>query len=217
MECQPEEDFVDLQHPNSDYLACRSCDLMFDVSMLRDGESANCTRCGSFLTRYIANQFEQVSAIALAALVLLGLGCSYPFMLLKFNGLESSMTLPQVALNLINHGMPALSFCVAAFIIVIPAVVLTLVLALTGAIALNRQYRWLRWVGRVIFILKKWSMVEVFFLGVLVSLVKVGSMATVEMGFAFWAYAAFSLLFVLAISGLDRAQCWRRIERLHQP
>ena len=199
-----------------DYLACRSCDLIFDVSMLRDGESASCTRCAAFLSRYTANQFEQVAAVALAALVLLGLGCSYPFMLLKFNGLESAMTLPQVSLNLISHGMPVLSFCVAGFIIVIPAVVLLLLLAMTGAIATERHYRWLPWVGRVIFTLKSWSMVEVFFLGVLVSLVKVSRMATVEMGVAFWAYAAFSVLFVLAMSGLDRAQSWRRIEWLSQ-
>ena len=57
-------------------------------------------------------------------------------------------------------------------------------------------------------------MVEVFFIGVLVSLVKVGHMATVVMGLSFWAYAVFSGFFVLSLSGLDRAQCWRRIEAL---
>ena len=39
-------------------------------------------------------------------------------------------------------------------------------------------------------------------------------MATIVMGISFWAYGAFSILFILALSGLDRAQCWGRIEAL---
>ena len=202
------------QQDYSGHLACQSCDSLFDVSMLADGDSANCSRCGGFLTRYVADQFQQVVAISLAALVLLVLGCSYPFMMLNFNGLQSAMTLPQVSLSLLSHGMPLLSLCVAAFIIVVPAVVLLLLIALATALASRRHYHWLRWVGRLVFTLQSWSMVEVFFLGVLVSLVKISGLAIVEMGIAFWAYAAFSLLFVLAISGLDRAQCWQQIETL---
>ena len=59
-------------------------------------------------------------------------------------------------------------------------------------------------------------MVDVFFIGVLVSLVKIAQMATIHMGISFWAYAAFSVLFILALSNLDRFQCWRRIEALGQ-
>ncbi|MBL4623168.1 MAG: paraquat-inducible protein A [Immundisolibacteraceae bacterium] len=207
---------MDQRHDFPGYLACQSCDSMFDVSRLRDGDTASCSRCGGFLTRYVADQFVQVVAIAIAALVLLALGCSYPFMTLNLNGLESGMTLPQVALSLIAHRMPLLSISVAAFIIVIPAVVLILVIALAGAIALERHFDWLRPVGRLIFTLQSWSMVEVFFLGVLVSLVKISGIAMVEMGFAFWAYAVFSFLFLLAVTGLDRAQCWHQIEQLSQ-
>ena len=57
-------------------------------------------------------------------------------------------------------------------------------------------------------------MAEVFLIGVIVSLVKIAAMATVEMGISFWAYAAFTICFTLAISNLDRVQCWSEIERL---
>jgi paraquat-inducible protein A len=64
--------------------------------------------------------------------------------------------------------------------------------------------------------LQKWSMVEVFFIGVLVSLVKIMKMATVVIGASFWAYAAFSICFVLCLSKLDRWHSWRRIEALQK-
>lgn len=197
-----------------DYLACPSCDVLFDISILKDGESARCSRCGHFLSTYRADETSHVIAYSSSALILLVLACSYPFMSFKASGLESLMTLPQTALNLWRDGMPGLAFLVAAFIILVPALVLILILVLNIALHNERHYHWLRPVGRLIYTLQGWCMVEVFFIGVLVSLVKVGHMATVVMGLSFWAYAVFSLLFVLSLSGLDRAQCWRRIERL---
>jgi paraquat-inducible protein A len=57
-------------------------------------------------------------------------------------------------------------------------------------------------------------MVEVFIIAVIVSLVKIASLATVVLGISFWAYAAFSICFTLALVTLDRYQCWEMIEAL---
>ena len=57
-------------------------------------------------------------------------------------------------------------------------------------------------------------MVEVFLIGVVVSLVKLAQLASVQLGLSFWAYAAFSITFTLALTTLDRFQCWQMIERL---
>ena len=153
-------------------------------------------------------------AFASAALILLALACSFPFMEFRASGLESLMTLPQTALTLWHHGMPDLAFLVAAFIILVPALVLLLIVLLVGALMLNLRHASLRGIGRLIFMLQRWSMVEVFFIGVLVSLVKIAKMATVVLGISFWAYAGFAILFTLTLTSLDRFQCWRRIEAL---
>ena len=187
---------------------------MFDVSDLADGETARCSRCGHFLTRYRADELSRVMAFTVSALILLALACSFPFMQFKASGLESLMTLPQAALELWRNGMPDLAFLVAAFIILIPAAVLILIVILLGALMMQRPYPFLATLGRLIFSLQNWSMVEVFFIGVLVSLVKISHMASVLLGISFWAYAAFTILFTLAVSGLDRFHCWRRIEAL---
>ncbi|MBL4782353.1 MAG: paraquat-inducible protein A [Porticoccaceae bacterium] len=198
----------------ADYIACPSCDVMFDISILKDGESAHCSRCGHFLSTLRSDETSRVIAYSSSALILLALACSYPFMSFKASGLESLMTLPQTALNLWYNGMPGLAFLVAAFIVFIPALLLILILILNIALLTERHCHWLQPVGRLIYTLYNWSMVEVFFIGVLVSLVKIGHMATVVMGLSFWAYALFSLFFVLSLSCLDRAKCWQRIEAL---
>ncbi|MDX2350394.1 MAG: paraquat-inducible protein A [Porticoccus sp.] len=197
-------------------IACPSCDLVFDVSSLNDGETARCSRCQHFLTTYRADELNRVMAYTISSLILLILACSYPFLELESSGLKSMMTLPETASKLWQYDMQGLAFIVASFIIFLPAFILILVLALVGALIMEWRYSWLRPVGRLIYTLQNWAMVDVFFIGVLVSLVKVGGMASMSMGISFWAYAVFSILYILSVYGLDRAQCWHRIEALSE-
>ena len=188
--------------------------MLFIVDGLQDGQTARCTRCGQFLTRYRSDSLERVLAFNVAALVALAVACSFPFMQFKSSGFENLMTLPQTALELYHNDMPVLSLLVAAFIILIPSAVLILQLILVSLMLRGRQSAWLPRVGRLMYSLETWSMVDVFLIGVIVSLVKIAHMATVVLGISFYAYAGFTILFVLAISNLDRFQCWRQIEAL---
>ncbi|MEH6558568.1 MAG: paraquat-inducible protein A [Oceanicoccus sp.] len=195
-------------------IACPSCDLLADTSKLHHGETANCARCNQFLCRYKDDGIARALSYTLSALILFAVACSFPFLSFKAAGLESVMTLPQTAWALYSGGMPELAILVAAFIMFIPLVVLLLLLAVCIPIYRNKPNTLLTTSGRLIFILQHWAMAEVFLIGVIVSLVKIAAMATVEMGISFWAYAAFTICFTLAISNLDRVQCWSEIERL---
>jgi len=195
-------------------VACPSCDLLFNVRNLADGETASCSRCGHFLTRRKDDALERITAYCIAALVMMAVACAFPFMQFSRAGLENTMTLPQTVLELWNEGMPWLALIVAGFIMIIPVIVTVGMLILSIVISSNRHPYWLRQLGSVIFHLQNWSMVEVFFVGVLVSLVKIAHMATILVGISFWAYAAFSVLFTMAMTNLDKYQCWQRIEAL---
>ena len=199
---------------SSSLVACPSCDLLYDVGGMRDGEKASCSRCGDFLTAVRADGFMKLQSYAIAGLVCLMIGCAFPFLSFKSSGLESVMTLPQMVLQLYAEGRPDMAFLVAAFIIVLPAAVLMLLLALSTCIIRQRYYPWMVPVTRLAFHMQSWSMVEVFFIGVLVSLVKIGHMATVVIGLSFWGYGAFSLLFIFAVASLDRLQYWNELDRL---
>ncbi len=59
-----------------------------------------------------------------------------------------------------------------------------------------------------------WNMIEVFLIGVLVSLMKLGSIATVTLGVAFWAFAGLIVCLTAALSAIDRRDLWERLEAL---
>ena len=195
-------------------IACPSCDLLADLADLDAGQQAHCRRCKHFLTERKPDSLTCVLAYATSALIFLVVANSFSFLSFKASGLENAMTLPQSALELYRYGMHGLAVLVAAFIILIPAVILGLLIMLCIPLYLSKYASWLVACGRLISALTSWSMVEVFLIGVIVSLVKIAAMATVVLGISFWAYVAFTICFTLALSNLDRYQCWQLIERL---
>ncbi len=195
-------------------MACPSCDLLFNLDTLQEGQSASCTRCHAFLTTRNANAFANVASFATTALVMLAVACTFPFLEFNRAGFENATTLPQTIVQLWVNNMPGLAALTAAFILVIPAMVMLLLLVLNLALMQNNYRTWVKPLANWVFHLISWSMAEVFFVGVLVSLVKIAKMAEVTIGISFWAYAAFCILFVMAISQLDRFQSWQKIEHL---
>lgn len=195
-------------------IACHACDLLVNVDDLHHGQSAVCPRCGSFLTKLRTDRYERAMALASAGLILLVIGCSFPFLSFSASGLESVMTLPQTPGTIWEYGMPGVAILVAAFIIVIPAAILVLVLLLSWSLSTGRNVQGLVQVARWVFLWQNWSMVEVFIIGVIVSLVKIAAMATVVLGISFWAYTGFTICFTAACLSLDRFRCWEDIEAL---
>ena len=96
------------------------------------------------------------------------------------------------------------------------ALVLLMTLALCIPLYRRRYQPWLAPLAKTIFHAQNWSMVEVFIIGVIVSLVKIAAMATVVLGLSFWAYAAFTICFTVTIANLDRYQCWELLEALEK-
>ena len=195
-------------------IGCIECDLLVSVAALAPGDVAMCPRCDHVLTENNVAGMTRSLAFAIAAGVLLLLSLSFPFLSLKKSGFEQVMTLPSSARALTDGGYPEIAVLVMGPIVAIPgAMVVGLGLLLLSLIQGVRA-SWLVPLGRALFFLSPWSMVEVFVIGVIVSLVKITSLATVIIGFSFWSYATFALCYTAAFLNVDRVQLWERIEEL---
>jgi paraquat-inducible protein A len=133
---------------------------------------------------------------------------------MQASGLESTMSLPRTAVKLHQDGYTALSVLVLGAVAVVPALVLCSIFALAVPLRQARKQPWLVSAGRFLFAVSPWAMAEVFIISVIVSLVKIGHMAHVILGPAFWSYIGFAVCFTAALSCLDRLSVWREIERL---
>jgi paraquat-inducible protein A len=196
----------------AEHTACIECDLLLTVGELEEDQRAECPRCGHLLTVASADGLTRSLAYAIAALILLAIANSFPFLVLKAQGLEQVMTLPRTAYELYRDGYAPLAVLVLGPIVGVPALMLGTLAALLVFVRRRRAAPWLVPAGRILFVLSPWSMVEVFVIGVLVSLVKIAALASVVLGLSFWAYVAFAFCFTAAFSSLDRLEMWREIE-----
>jgi len=195
-------------------IACVHCDLLLPAPVLAEGERAGCPRCGGHLIARPRDGLSRSFAFAMSSVVFLIISLSFPFLTMKVGGFENAMTLPQAALELYRYGMAALGAIVFAAILVIPSLIIGIVLALLLALMSGRRFPWLVPAGRLLFGLGTWSMVEVFVIGVIVSLVKLAAMATIVPGISFWSYAVFGVCLTAALTSLDRAYVWNEIEQV---
>ena len=194
-------------------MACVQCDLPVSIGRLEPGQRARCPRCGHLLATCTEDPFTRSLALASTALVLLCLANAFPFMSLHASGLEKVMTLPRTAVELHREGYTLLAVLVLGVIVAVPAVMMATVVVLLVPLRRGRSAPWLVPAGRLLFWLSPWSMVEVFVISVIVSLVKIVSLADVELGLSFWSYAVFGLCFTATLASLDRLTLWREIER----
>lgn len=195
-------------------VGCPECDQLGEVPPLLPGQRARCARCGYVLTVCFDDPYARAWSFSVAALVLLAIAFSFPFLSISAAGVTNSMTLVQTVQYLAQYGADGIAVLVSIFVILVPVLMLTFITMLATALRANRFHPLLLPPTRWLFHLNGWAMVEVFAIGVIVSLVKLAAMAKVSLGPSFWAYLGFTVLFLLAFSSMDRLTVWLDIERI---
>ncbi len=197
------------------HTACHHCDQLLHLPHLQEGQEAHCPKCGHLVAALRFNAMNKALAFGSTALLFLLLANLFPFLAFRAQGREQVMSLAQSSVELATQGHPLLALLIAVFILLIPALMLGTLLYLLIPLKQGRYPNNGYQLCRYLFVLKPWSMVEVFLIGVLVSLIKIASMAEVILGISFWAYLLFSLSLTAAISAVDRHHLWIWLEQAH--
>lgn len=187
-------------------LICHECDLLVDVGGLAEGFRAQCPRCANTLCNAHRNPAERILIYCVSAFICLVMSCMFDFLQLSTVGNVREIALPETVRELFALNEWALAGFIGVIILALPVgFIVTLVwlmLSILWQAADEASLRLLRVVGYLRF----WNMAEIFFLGILISMVKIASSADLSIGPSFWFYAAFNLFMVLALSNVDKTQ-----------
>lgn len=193
-------------------VACHFCDTLHDAAAVPEGTAARCKRCGVVLYQNRPASLVRVTAFSLTALILMGIVNLFPFLTMEANGIKTELSLFRASRELIREGSSTIGWCVAMFTIVAPLVMAGGMLYVCGPLLRGRAAPGARHVARWLGHTEPWNMIEVFLLGVLVSLMKLGKMADLYFGVGFWAFAALMVCMAAAVAGIDRNELWDRLE-----
>jgi paraquat-inducible protein A len=194
----------------SSLIACHDCDLIQRLPHISEAGTIQCIRCGAVLHQKIRNSIERTLSLTFAGLVLFGLANTFPFLAFKVGAQVRQTTLLTGIQELYTQGLPELSVIVLLTTVLVPFAQMICMLYILLPLKFRRIPLKLPQVFRFIRHLKPWNMIEVFMLGILVSVVKLAKMAQIVPGIALFSFLA--LIFVMAAmtASLDSHLIWEK-------
>jgi paraquat-inducible protein A len=194
-------------------MACHECDLLNRIGAVPHGAVARCARCGALLWRPRRNSLERTLAFAVTGLILFVIANVYPFLGFKVEAQVRQTALTTGVIDLYGQGLWPMATLVLLTCVLIPAFELLGTLYVILPLRLNRRTWRALEVFRIMKAFQPWAMMEVFMLGILVSVVKLAKMATILPGLSL--YAFMTLIFVLAATraSLDAHIVWEGLDQ----
>lgn len=193
-------------------MACPDCDLLNRYAELPRC-AMFCARCGAVLHRHRPDSINRSLALTCGALVLFIISNSFPFLAMKTGGLIQQTTLISGIIELWRQELYALSALVSLTCLLVPLTQMAGLLYILaplqwGVRPAPKAYRILRLILHV----TPWGMMEVFMLGILVALVKLGKMATIVPGISAFSFVMLIFVMAWAVANLSPAELWDRLD-----
>ncbi|WP_341707589.1 paraquat-inducible protein A [Halopseudomonas sp.] len=198
-------------------IACHECDLLVRLPTLEQTHRLSCPRCKHSLGLTGERHLERALPLGICAALLLALSLMFPFLAFERAGVSNQMTLLQTGIALVQDGSLLLGALVLLFIILAPCLLVGCILLIACSLRLQRPLPGVKTAARLMHRLTSWNMVEVFIIGVFVSLVKIAGMAHVALGISLWSYLALAIVLTAAAGSLERISLWRRLAELEAP
>lgn len=190
---------------------CLECGLLQRNPALPPGGVSECARCGCVLHRDRPDSLNRTLALTIAGFVLFIVANAFPFLSFELQGHSTQTTLLTGVTDLYLGGDWFIAAVVFFTSILSPGLQLALLLVVLIPLALGKMPRWLPRLYRWVRTLAPWGMMDVFMLGILVSVVKLSEMATIVPGASLFAFGVLILVLAAAQSALDPDLVWSRV------
>ncbi|MFT5781230.1 MAG: paraquat-inducible protein A [Pseudomonas sp.] len=202
-----------VNHPLEELVGCHECDMLLRKPQLAAGERAECPRCGFVLYSHNHQVVRRSLALVLAALLLYIPANFLPIMQINILGQRSEDTIWSGVLSLYDAGGILKSIALVVFLcsMVVPLVKLLIQLlvllsvrfdlARSSGLLLYRMYHHLR----------EWGMLEVYMMGILVSIVKLIDIASPNLDVGLACFIALLLVQVWLEVTMEPHQIWEAL------
>lgn len=197
---------------NEQLISCQQCDALYDLPTLKQGQKAKCTRCGYLLVECKVDSIERSFYWSLAGLLFSIPAIFLPIMGVSLLGQYNHASLLDCIMVLIDRGFFMIASLLFLFTLAIPVVRLLGVFYVTYLFKFNRLKPSLLRFFRAYHHLDNWSMLNVFMLGIVVSMYKLVDDTDVSVNMGLLAFILWLICSTMASITLDRDYIWQKLE-----
>lgn len=195
--------------------ACHECDLLIERVVNQPGEDVICPRCHARLYYTTPNSIERLLALSVAGLILFIPANIFPILSLRVFGQSQSEIILQSAMSLYDGGLTLVALLILLFAVVVPLFQLVALFYISSSLHYRWEGRLLRQAMLSYQHLRGWGMLEIFLLGVLISIIKLKDIADLDIGLGLYSLGALIVVITLSSIFFNPHQIWHEID-LHR-
>jgi len=192
-------------------IACELCDALHVRTALGDAERAVCLRCGTELYRNSTGAYRRLLPLVVTAVILLLISNMYPIVAMDLKGTRMETTLWGAIQALYADDRTLVAVLVFVTTLLVPLSELLMMGFVLLPTARRRMPRAFPRIARAILLTRPWGMIEVFMIGVLVTLVKLSTVAQVMPGVSLWSFGALVIV-LAAILSFSPRDLWHQLD-----
>ena len=191
-----------------DYIICEECYTLQKEIPIQDGSKANCAECGGLLYRYDSRLIDNVLALSLTGLIFFVLANAFPLIKLDILGTEQFITLPTTIISLFENQFYVVGFICLFLIFIFPLMIFLINILFFVLMKMRRGRKLTKELLILLAHIKPWNMADIFFISLLVALVKLIAFGQIHIGISFWALMLSVLLDVYISKNIHISELW---------
>jgi len=203
-----------LKTESTDFVICHECDVLMRLPESSVSSALKCPRCSSPVKGHGSGEIAKPLAAAAAGLIFFGPANFMPILHMSILGIESNHTMIGAVRVMVDGNMVPVAFMVLFCSVLAPLLEFLLLGIVLVQVALGRNILLLPNFFRFYSHLDSWAMLEVYMIGLLVSVIKLIGMASVKPGIGLVCFVGMMLASIAVKVSLDRHGVWRRIETI---
>lgn len=194
---------------------CHRCAKLLKLSTRAGAHKARCPRCRSLVHVRLPNSLGRTWALVITSIILYVPANLLPMMTVSRLGHGESDTIMTGVMELIQANMWPLALVVFIASVLVPLLKMLGIIILLVSVqrGWNTSLRRRTAMFRLIELVGRWSMLDIFVITILVALVKLGGLATIEAGPGATAFASVVVVTMFAAISFDSRLIWDAAEK----
>jgi len=197
----------------SELIACSGCDLLLERINIKYGDSAFCPECGEKLYTPKKNSIDKTLALTLTALLLFLPAVFMPLITLDTLGFKESGSIVDGIIRFYEKGYLLVSLILLLTSLLFPLLKLSLLFVVSINLKLKRYPGTLPFLMRCYHYIDEWGMLEVYMIGILVSIIKMYHLAHIHYDIGFFCFTGLLIAAVCSSIAIDKHLFWNLIEK----
>ena len=197
------------------FIICKKCDTLHRKIPLHQGTKALCSKCNTVIYQRNDNMIEHTLALIITTFISLIVAFQFDIITININSLERTLTLASLFSVLIEHKEYIVGVMFLFLIVIFPLMILSSMFFILFFMKIKKYGYSVKRLLILLSHLKHWSMIDIFFISLLVAMVKLFDYARIELGVSFSALILTLILDTIITNNISFYELWQKYDEIY--